>query len=101
MRSDPLAELFKALSTIDAVEDGPELQHGCAVRRAATVVLEKVAGLARAHEQNRTGPLLSRGIEDGLVKIEMIAPDSRHVAGVLGNRTACAVTRAAPAVGSG
>ena len=48
MRSDPLAELFKALSTIDAVEDGPELQYGRAVRRAATVVPEKVTGLARA-----------------------------------------------------
>ena len=61
--SDPLAELFKALTAIDAVEDGPELQHGCAVRRAATVVFEKVAGLARAREQDRARPVLSRGIE--------------------------------------
>src|SRR5437870_8287290 len=99
MRSDPLAELFKALSTIDAVEDRPELQDSCAVRRAATVVLEKVTGLARARQQDRARPVLSCRIEQGVVQVQVVAPDRRHVAGILGNCTACAVTRAATAVG--
>jgi hypothetical protein len=101
MRSDPLAELFKALSAIDAVDDGPELQDGCAVRSTAPVVLQEVTGLARALEQNRTGLLLPCGIEQGVVEVQVVPSHGCHVAGVLGNRTACAVTRAVSTVGSG
>jgi hypothetical protein len=83
MSSNPLTELVEVLAGIEPVENSSELQYGGAVGIPATIVLEEMAALARAPEQDGAGPPLTRGIEHGVVRVEVIPRRRPYVAWVL------------------
>ena len=61
--SNPLSDFRQVFSGIGAVEDGPELHERNALRSTTPIVLEKRAGLAGGHIEQRARPELSAGIE--------------------------------------